>query len=265
MEPERLSSAWRDWGRLLATIAAIAFAVAALLLLVDNLHLVATPPDLPDGTPFPDRLIAILQYESQRLGIALLATLIAVVSFAALAALGPVVRRMLDGDDPRGSLLVGAFALGGVIGVTGQVAYAGGQAVASNPTYCQCEFADPQVIARGELLDLVASIQNWSIAGALVAFAVGLLLVAALGRGSSAVPAGWLRLSLWLGVLMIVVAAATLGFPPLADALRWNVDAGLVTGVPALLILLVLVPWWALWLRRLLQPVPPTELPPAGD
>jgi uncharacterized membrane protein YhaH (DUF805 family) len=54
---------------------------------------------------------------------------------------------------------------------------------------------------------------------------------------------------------MIVVAVATLGLPPLADALRWNFDSGLVTGVPALLILLVLVPWWALWLRRLLREV----------
>src|SRR5439155_22693134 len=140
------------------------------------------------------RLIAILEYESQHFPIALLNLLVAIVSFAALAALGPVVRRLLDADDPRGLLTVGAFALGGVIGVIGQVEYAGGLAVASNATYCQCEFADPQVIARGEVLDLVSSIQTWSIAGTLVAFAVGLLLVASLGRGSRAAPAGWLRL-----------------------------------------------------------------------
>ena len=54
-----------------------------------------------------------------------------------------------------------------------------------------------------------------------------------------------------------VVAVATLGFPPLADALGWRVDPGIVTGVPSLVILLVLVPWWALWLRRLLG----SELP----
>ena len=254
-----LTPAWREWGRWLATVGAIAFAFTALILLLDNLHVFVKPPDLPDATRLPDRLIAILEYESQHFPIALLNLLVAMVSFAALAALGPVVRRLLDADDPRGSLTVGAFALGGVIGVIGQVEYAGGLAVASNATYCQCEFADPQVIARGEVLDLVSSIQTWSIAGTLVAFAVGLLLVASLGRGSRAAPAGWLRLSMALGSLMLLVAVATLGFPPLADALGWRVDPGIVTGVPSLVILLVLVPWWALWLRRLLGAELPTR------
>jgi hypothetical protein len=248
-----LTSAWREWGRWLAAIGAIAFAVTAVILLLDNLHVFFTPPDLPETTPFPDRLIAILQYESQHFPIALLNALTAIVSFSALAALGPVLRRMLDGDDPRGSLVLGAFAVGGLIGVIGQLEYAGALAVASNASYCQCEFADPQVIARGEVLDLVNSIQGWSIAGTLVAFAVGLLLVGSLGRRSLAIPTGWLRLSTWLGVLMIVVAVATLAFPPLANALRWDVDPDVVTGIPSLLILLVLVPWWALWLRSLLR------------
>ena len=62
-----------------------------------------------------------------------------------------------------------------------------------------------------------------------------------------------------LGSLMLLVAVATLAFPPLADALGWRVDPGIVTGVPSLVILLVLVPWWALWLRRLLGSELPTR------
>jgi len=87
-----LTPAWRTWGRLLATTGAIAFAVTALILLLDNLHVFVKPPDLPDATRLPDRLIAILEYESQHFPIALLNVLVASVSFAALGALGAGAR-----------------------------------------------------------------------------------------------------------------------------------------------------------------------------
>src|SRR5205809_377996 len=162
-----LTPAWRTWGRLLATTGAIAFAVTALILLLDNLHVFVKPPDLPDATRLPDRLIAILEYESQHFPIALLNVLVAIVSFAAL-----------------------------------------------------------------EVLDLASPIQRWSIAWTLVPFAGGVLLIASVGRGWLAAPAAGLRLSMALGSLMLLVAVATLGFPPLADALGWRVDPGIVTGVP---------------------------------
>ena len=56
---EELTRAWREWGRWLATVGAIAFALTALILLLDNLHVFVKPPDLPDATRLPDRLIAI--------------------------------------------------------------------------------------------------------------------------------------------------------------------------------------------------------------
>jgi len=38
--------------------------------------------------------------------------------------------------------------------------------------------------------------------------------------------------------------------------LQWNLDANLVTGVPSLVALLILIPWWALWLRAWLREEP---------
>jgi hypothetical protein len=153
-------------------------------------------------------------------------------------------------------VVVGAFGIGGLLGIAGELAFLGGQAVASNPHYCQCEFADPQVIARGEVLDLVNSMQTWMIWGVLIFFAIG--LIAASGRGDEAPesPRAWLAMSRWLGVVMVAVAIFFVGLAPLADALRWDIDAGTISGVLSLIVLLVLVPWWALWLRRLLAAEP---------
>jgi hypothetical protein len=246
-----LTPAWRRWGRWLAAIAAAAFEVAALLALLDALNLTAPSPSIPDDADLPDRVLAILQNQSQRFPVILVSSLVAIVAYAAFAALGPVLRRAFAASsEPRGSLTVGAMALGGAIGVVGELLYIGGQAVASDATYCECEFRDSQLIARGGVLDLVGSMQAWATWGLLVAFGVGLLAAAGLAADRPGVPRGWVALTRVLAGLMVVVAVVGAGFPPVAQSLHWDVDPQLVTGAPSLAILLVLIPWWSLWLRR---------------
>jgi hypothetical protein len=254
MGPEptvELTAEWRTWGRSVALLAAVTFAIATALSALDSLNITTPEANVNLAAPFPDRIITILQNQSARFPWVVAATLIGAVSFAALAALGPVLRRLLGPDDPRGSLVAGAFLFGGVIGVAGEIAFIGGQAVATDTSYCDCDFADPQLIARIGVLDLVSGIQTWMLAGLLVGFGIGLVAVAALAARTP-ISRGWRRLSGVLGVLLLVVALLLVGFPPLANAMGWEVDANLVTGVPSLVALLVLVPWWALWLRRLL-------------
>jgi hypothetical protein len=249
-EPAWLTPAWRSWGRWLAAIAAAAFAVAALLALLDSLNLTATPPSIPSDAQLPDRILAILQNQSQRIPVIFVSSVVAIVAYAAFAALGPVLRRSFAAaSEPRGSLLVGALALGGAVGVTGELLYIGGQAVASDATYCECAFRDPQLIARGGVLDLVGSMQSWATWGLVTAFAIGLLATAGLAAGSPGVPRGWTVLTRVLAALMLVVAVLGAGFPLVAQSLYWDVDPQLVTGVPSLAVLLVLIPWWSLWLR----------------
>jgi hypothetical protein len=242
---------WRSWGRWVAAIAGASFALSAVLLLVDALHLTAPEPSFPEGAALPDRILAILQNQSQRFPVVLLASLVAIVAFSTLAALGPVLRRAFgSAHDPRGNLVVGTLALGGAIGVIGQLIYIGGQAVASDATYCECAFRDPQLIARGGVLDLVSSINSWMTWGTIAFFAVGLFAVASHPQAASLVPRGWVVLTWILAALMTVVAIIGAGFPPLAQSLKWDVDPNLVTGVPSLVVLLILVPWWSFWLRR---------------
>lgn len=247
-----LTHAWRRWGRSVALLAAVTFAISTALTALDSLNITTPDAHVNLAAPLPDRIVTVLQNQSARFPWVLVAALLAAVSFAALAALAPVLRRLLGPDDPRGSLVSGAFLFAGISGVVGQLAFIGGQAVASDSTYCDCNFADPQLIARAGLLDLVSSIQAWMIVGPLVGFGVGLLAVAALAAGTW-LPDGWRRLSGLLGGLLLVVALLLVGFPPLGNALGWQVDPNLVTGVPSLVVLLVLVPWWALWLRGLMK------------
>jgi hypothetical protein len=252
-----LSPAWRAWGRMVAAVTALTFAIGTLLATLDGLNITTREPVFTPGAVLPERIITVLQNQAQRFPWVLIATLLAIVSFAMLAALGAVLRRALTAsDDPRGWVVQGAFFLAATIGVIGELAFLGGQAVASDATYCDCAFADPQVIARGGILDLVTSIQNWMQWGLAVSFAVGLVAAASLARQSDGVPRGWRLLTTWLAVLLAVIAVVGAGFPPLAGAMQWDIDANLVTGVPSLIALLVLIPWWALWLRAWLREEP---------
>jgi hypothetical protein len=149
----------------------------------------------------------------------------------------------------RASVITGGLVIGAGIGIVAELGFIGGQIVASDPTYCQCDFADIQLIARAGLLDLVSTVQTWLLSGFL--FLVGAGLVAAVGaaRQSADVPRGWTTLTTVLAVLMVAIAIWIAGFPLLANALSLQVDVDTITAIPSLVVLLVLVPWWALWLR----------------
>ena len=251
-----LTPAWRRYGRWIAAIVAVGFAVSIALTALDTLNVTASALNLPETMRLPDRIEAVLVNQSQRFPFVFISSLVGAAAFAAFAALGAVLARLLGRDDPRASVVGAAFLIAGIVGVMGQLAYIGMLAVATDPSYCQCDFADPQLIARGQLLDVTFSIQNWAIWGSLALIAVGLWTVGDVSRERGNVPRGWATLSSWLGVLTMIVAIVGAAFPPLASAQRWNVDPGLVTGLPSLIVLLVLVPWWALWLRSILATNP---------
>lgn len=247
----------RRWGRALTMTAAAAFVVSSLITLLLALDVSAPAPGFGSLTALPDRILVILQNETARFPQQLIAAILLGVSFLALAGLAPVLRRLFAADDWQGVALERAFVLAGGIGIVAELAFIGGQAVASDASYCQCDYANTELIARGGVLDLVGSLQQWLLYGSLVVFAIGLVLLAAVARGRGA--RGWGSLSLWLGVLLAATAVFGAGFPPLANAMGWDLNVDLVTGVPSLVALLAVLPWWLLWLRRLLS-----EPSPAG-
>lgn len=247
MDPsDALTPGWRAWGRALAAVTAASFALATILTALDAVDVTTPAPIFANGAELPDRIVTVLQNQSLRFPWVLAASLLAALSFATLAALGPVLRRALGS---RASLLTGALLMAGTIGVVAEIGFIGGQAVASDATYCDCKYADPQLIARSGVLDLVSSVEFWLISGMLVVFGVGLLAMASLARERDDLPGGWTSLTLVLGILLPLIAVVGVAVPPLARSLDLQFDVDLLTGLPSLLVLLVLVPWWALWLR----------------
>ena len=245
-----LTPAARRWGRALTAIAAAAFVVSTLITLLLALDVSAPAPDVGSLKVLPDRILVILQNESVRFPQELIAALLLGVSFLSLAGLAPLLRRLFAADEWQGAALERALVLAAGIGIVAELVFIGGQAVASDAGYCQCDFANTELIARGGVLDLVGSLQQWLLYGSLVVFAIGLVLLAGRARGRGV--QGWGALSLWLGVLLAATAVFGAGFPALAGAMSWDVNVDLITGVPSLVLLLVVLPWWLLWLRRLL-------------
>ena len=251
-----LTPAARRWGRAMTVTAAAAFVASTLITLLLALDVSAPAPDFGSLKALPDRILVILQNESLRFPQELIAAVLVAVSFLAIAGLAPVLRRLLAAGDWQGSLVERAFVLAAGIGIVAELVFLGGQAIASDATYCQCDYANTELIARGGVLDLVGSLQQWLLYGSLIAFAIGLALIARLAGGNDRLR-GWSTLSAWLGALLVATALFGAAFPPLADALRWDVNVDLITGVPSLVALLVVLPWWLLWLRRLLaEPAP---------
>jgi hypothetical protein len=250
MEPSpELSEGWRAWGRTLAAVVAATFALGTVLSVLDSLNITTPATIYPSGSKLPDRILADLQNQSQRFPWILVATLAAAVGFAAIAALAPVLRRALGASEWRASILIGGLVVGGSIGIVAELGFLGGQIVASDPTYCDCDFADIQLISRSGLLDLVSTVQIWLLAGFLGLFGSGLLAAVSAARVSSEAPPGWARLTALLAVVLVIVAIWIVGFPLLANAMALHVDVNAITGLPSLIVLLILVPWWALWLR----------------
>jgi len=150
-------------------------------------------------------------------------------------------------------VLTGGLVVGGTIGIVAELGFLGGLVVASDPTYCDCDFADIQLIERSGLLDLVSTVQIWLLAGFLILFGAGLFAALRAARESPGVPRGWASLTALLAAVLVVVAIWVVGFPLLANALALHVDVNAITGLPSLIVLMILVPWWALWLRAWLR------------
>jgi hypothetical protein len=90
-----LTPSWRAWGRKLAVVTAASFALGTILTVLDAVELVTPAPIFAQGAELPDRIVAVLENQSQRFPWVLAASLLAALSFATLATLGPALRRAL--------------------------------------------------------------------------------------------------------------------------------------------------------------------------
>jgi hypothetical protein len=113
MEPNpELSGGWRDWGRTVAAVVAATFTVGTVLSVLDGLNITTPEPTFASDTILPDRILAVLQNQSQRFPWVLPAALVAALGFAAIGALAPVLRRALGATEWRASVITGGMVIG---------------------------------------------------------------------------------------------------------------------------------------------------------
>jgi hypothetical protein len=257
-------TAWRTWAARLGWLTAAAFLAGAALVVFLQLNHPEERSFPPEAT-FVDHILAEFEDARTLWPVDLGNSLLFAVGFAAIAALGAVLRHALGRDDPRGMVAVAAFMVAGAVGVTAQLIYIGGTEVATNPEYCDCGYLAEEIISRAMINFTINGIGFWMIDAFTVLFAVGLLAWAAVASASQTMPAGWVAFTRLLGVVgLAVVAWNRIAVPLLIQAGFDDVDYFLIGSILIGIVAGILVPIWAAWLARSLRPTEsPTEIPPA--
>jgi hypothetical protein len=257
-------TAWRTWAARLGWLTAAAFLAGAAVVIF--LQLTPTPErSFPPDATFVDHLLAEFE-DGRAVWLADMGqSLLFAVGFAAIAALGAVLRHVLGRDDPRGMVALVAMMVAGAVGVVSQLVYIGGTEVATNPEYCDCGFLAEEIISRAMIHFTINGIVFWMTDAFVVLFAVGLLAVASAASAARAMPAGWVAFTRLLAVVGLgVVAWNRIAVPVLIQAGYDDVDYGLLGSILIGVVAGILVPVWAAWLARSLMPTKSgSETPPA--
>jgi hypothetical protein len=247
----------RTSGARWAWLLAATFLVATVWLVLVTQNITVPGADIAKDASLPDAIFEDFRAAREAFPQEMAYTLLFSLGFLAIAVLGPILRAVMDRSDPRATRLAVLFLVAGTIGILSQVIFLGGKEVATAPYYCDCDFREPQLIARGAVLDALSGIQSWMTDAFTFLFAIGLLAAASLAsaRGWGA---GFVRASQGLAVLGLASAA----WDRIAVPLLINADVQLDYYGAGLLILAVIagvaVPVWGVLLVRALsrEPLP---------
>jgi hypothetical protein len=246
--------AMRTSGARWAWLLAATFFVASIITILISQHVTAPAPKIPPDAQLPDIIFANFE-ATQAAWLQLVASAVLFsIGFLAIAVLGPTLRSLLDRSDPRATRLAVFFLVAGVIGILSQIIYLAAQDVAAQPHYCQCDYAAPELISRGTILDVLSGVQGWLVDTFSLLFATGLFAAASLGQ-KAAWPASLVRTSQVLALLGL----AAMAWDRIASPLLANANVSLdYDGIGFAIIGLlagIVTPVWAVLLARSLQPV----------
>jgi hypothetical protein len=240
-----LSSAVRTSGsdtprlaRVLGWLVAIPLFAAAVITLLLEFDITASPPretppnDLLEGT------LAFFQNESDRWPQQLASSLLFAIGFLALIGLVVLLRRAVSREDPRVMLGTLAIGVGAGIAATSEILFLGAKEVAIDPHYCDCARAAEQIISRRQTLDILDNAQQWMIAAFFVLASAGLFLIWRVARDRRLFSAGWRGLTV---VLALVLILGVIAFVAELDILR-DVFTALAAAI--------LTPIWAVMTAR---------------
>lgn len=185
---------------------------------------------------FIDEILAGNEWHTARNPLDITQGALYAAGFAALGLLGLLLARLFEPGDSRGPILSGVLLFAGVLGVVAQLLWIGFKPVATSPQYCDCGFLTEEIMSRLMSFNILTGVQNSLTAGAAIAAAIGLVIVARPGVRAG-MPSGW-------AILSYVTAVATVVFAVLW-ALTYTYPFNLYSLV---LVAGVLLPAWAIWL-----------------
>jgi hypothetical protein len=223
---------------LLGWIVAIAFILATALIIVGDLNLLATPPDLPEDTNLVDRMLGIADYRQAVWPLFLWTNLLFAIGFAASVAFAFNVASAsrIAGGLPTFKALA---ATGGIIAAIASVIPIGAVNASVWQLYCDCGFRATEIVA-GVWAQMVAEdVGVWLGRFAGIVLAVTLL---ALTRDARALLSPTLRTWTYITAIALVLAPVLGATEITGDPLEEELVSA-ITGA-------VLVPVWAVWLAR---------------
>ena len=186
---------------------------------------------------FVDDISAGNEYISARYGLDFAQGVLYALGFASLALLGQLLPKLVGSGDSRGPILRGTLMLAGVLGVVAQLLIIGAEPVATSTQYCDCGLLQEELMSRLMAFNIVQGIVTWLTNGAIIAAAVGILIVARPGVRAG-MPVGWAYLG-YLTALASVVVVVLWSFS--RDTFPFNLWSLVVLAA-------ILLPAWAIWL-----------------
>ena len=229
---------------LLSWVVAVAFILGTILQWVDQLNLVATPPDLPEAN-MVDRTLGSSAYFHAIWPVFLWINLAFGIGFLAAVAFAANVASAFRHSDGLPTFRSLATA-GGIIAAISSIIPIGGAEAKVFVQYCDCGFKETEIVSQLWAQMVSEDISTWLLRVASIVLAVALV---ALVREAGTVISSSLRTWTYLTALALVLAPV-LGTIQLTDPIAEELTSTLAG--------LVLVPVWAVWLGRSVEAAPGT-------
>ena len=226
---------WASAARILGWVVGLSLFVGAIIRTALEFRLFGGPPEPPNDADFVDRILTIYAYQSSLWPFEFTSFVAFAIGFAALASLGPVLRRLASDDDARGGLVMVALLGIGGSGLASQLVQIGSIPFLTSPELCECGLREHEIMAREVAIQVMFGVQLWLAVGALVLAAPGLWFAGSLGADAGMPPAWrWLSILIALASIVLAVLAVLEAFP--FDQYVLGLTGG------------ILVPIWAIWL-----------------
>jgi hypothetical protein len=225
---------WASAARILGWVIGVSLLVGAVIRMALSFEVFGLP-EIPPDTDFVDRILTIYEFQSSLWPFEFTSFVAFAIGFAALASLGPVLRRLASEDDARGGLvMVALLGLGG-LGLASELIQIGSIPFLTSPELCECGLREHEIMAREVVINTMFGVQLWLVVGALVLSAPGVWFAGSLGAAAGMPPAWrWLSILIALAAIVLAVLAVLEAFP--FDQYVLGLTAG------------ILVPIWAIWL-----------------